>query len=85
MDRKTIQCSRGKIKCVDVLTTVTVIKDEPDGSVSMCKHPALLTLSLFETIPDEPALSISIGDMTIVVEFNSDFPLLFEEGIKLWK
>lgn len=84
MNRKTLQSPRGKIECIDVLTTGTVIKDEENGCVSVRKHPALLTLSLFETI-SEPTLSISLGDMTIVVEFNSDFPLLFEEGIKLWK
>ena len=85
MNSRTIRGPKGKIKCIEVTTTGAVIKDESDESISMCRCPALLTIAQLELISDEPILSISVEDMTIILDFNSDFPLLFAEGIKIWK
>lgn len=85
MNKTTLKGSMGDIKNFEVLTTSTVFKHTSDGNVSMRTVPAVLSISQYESRPDVPILSISQGGTTIILEFNSDFPLLFEEGIKLWK
>ena len=85
MEKITLKSPVGDIKSIEVLTESTVIKDTPNGKVSMEKRTAVLGINHIESKSDEPILSVGLGDMAIILKFNSDFPLLFEEGIKLWK
>lgn len=85
MNKSTLHTENGSVKSFEVLTGATIIRDKADGTYSSMRMPAILAVNQFEVRPDEPTLSIGLGDRTIILEFNSDFPLLFEEGIKLWK
>ena len=85
MNKTTLQGSSGPITDYEVLTTALIIKKGDNGMYSTKIGPAAIGVSQCESMPEMPVLSVALEDGTIILEFNSDFPLLFKEAIKLWK
>ena len=81
MIKETIKGEHGDIKTVSLIAPGTIISTTSIGEVIEHGKRAILTISVHD---NTPALSITIGNMSVFIDFNSDFPLLFKEGIKLY-
>lgn len=73
--------SDDKITNIEVTATGHIMTDKQH----LFDLPAILTIAQDESMPDRPVLSMTINNITMILEFNSDFPLLFKEGIKLYE
>ena len=73
------------MEAIEVTCNGAMVWDADNGEVKRKMDcPCAVTISKHENVEGLIILAISVGNITLFAEFNSDFPLLFNEGVNLW-